>query len=103
MYPLQTVTQSMNSFLRRCLNHNLSIRLTVIEEVSTMKDRFLELLLGHHGVRGRLELAVKLLAVRIGAVLDHGLTDLIASLEIHRTWRWPLIDLLVSHPGRRCS
>lgn len=44
-----------------------------------------------------LQLVVKLLSIWVRAVLNHGLANLIASLEINSARWWPLIIRLVSH------
>lgn len=49
--------------------------------------------------RRRLQLIVQLLPIRVGAILNHSLTNLVASLEVHAPGWGPLIVLLVSHPG----
>lgn len=53
--------------------------------------------------RGRwLQLIVQFFAIGIGAGLDDSLADLIASLKVDSSWRWPLVVLLMPHSWRSC-
>lgn len=49
-------------------------------------------------MRRRLQLIVQLLPIRVGAILNHSLTNLVAPLEVYAPGWGPLIVLLVSHP-----